>query len=456
MAQSLKALTLFPGEQPTTLQPSAVAGKQDRLWIAICLTEGLTEGLTAQEQLESLAVWSDRLTPLVSLVPPDSLLLEVRGSLKLFGGLKSIENRLIEEIGSRHLPFHLCAAPTALGALWLARNEGMDVLSVDSLAGCLTPFPLTVTRWPDAVQALLSEMGVRTIGDCLRLPRDGFARRVGEHYLADLDKAFGKQADLRVSFESPRSLSWKIDFVNESEDLAVLTAAIEGLIERMVCSLRSYQRQTQKVEIFFHHMDLPPTVNDLQLVEPAYEKHRFLHPLVARLECIDLPAPATAVGLRIDALEAMEAREAGLFEAWHKTGHERVSGAVLIERLRGRFGVEGVYGFELVAEHRPELVWIKLTDRLLKTASAGQLSPWAHDRPLWILPSPLPLPHGISKLRYRGPLQVKSEPERIESGWWDDGDIRRDYYMATTTQGERLWVYRDGVTGDWHLHGIFG
>ncbi len=48
-------------------------------------------------------------------------------------------------------------------------------------------------------------------------------------------------------------------------------------------------------------------------------------------------------------------------------------------------------------------------------------------------------------------------PERIESGWWDGGDIRRDYYVAQDPHGSRLWIYRE-CTGakPWFLHGIFG
>jgi protein ImuB len=59
-------------------------------------------------------------------------------------------------------------------------------------------------------------------------------------------------------------------------------------------------------------------------------------------------------------------------------------------------------------------------------------------------------------LCYRGPVRVEPDPERIESGWWVGREIRRDYHMAMTEQGERLWVYRDCATDEWYLHGIFG
>ena len=58
---------------------------------------------------------------------------------------------------------------------------------------------------------------------------------------------------------------------------------------------------------------------------------------------------------------------------------------------------------------------------------------------------------------YRGLLKCISGPERIETGWWDDDGIARDYFVATNPHGACLWIYRDrGRDGGWYLHGMFG
>jgi protein ImuB len=50
-------------------------------------------------------------------------------------------------------------------------------------------------------------------------------------------------------------------------------------------------------------------------------------------------------------------------------------------------------------------------------------------------------------------------PERIESGWWDDGLIERDYFIAENDARQLLWVYRErratDVAAQWFLHGFF-
>ena len=54
---------------------------------------------------------------------------------------------------------------------------------------------------------------------------------------------------------------------------------------------------------------------------------------------------------------------------------------------------------------------------------------------------------------------LRDGPERIESGWWDGADVRRDYFVAENPRGETMWIYRDhryGIDdGEWFLHGVF-
>jgi len=39
-------------------------------------------------------------------------------------------------------------------------------------------------------------------------------------------------------------------------------------------------------------------------------------------------------------------------------------------------------------------------------------------------------------------LRILAGPERVESGWWDGGDVRRDYYVVETSSRQRAWTYR--------------
>ena len=71
----------------------------------------------------------------------------------------------------------------------------------------------------------------------------------------------------------------------------------------------------------------------------------------------------------------------------------------------------------------------------------------------WLLEAPRPVEPASG---YRERLEVSPGFERIESGWWDGGDVRRDYHVARGASGVRYWIYREHGTREWFIHGIFG
>jgi protein ImuB len=73
-----------------------------------------------------------------------------------------------------------------------------------------------------------------------------------------------------------------------------------------------------------------------------------------------------------------------------------------------------------------------------------------------LLPAPLLLSSSEARRYYEGAVELGTSPERIESGWWDERDVGRDYYTAVSSGGQRLWVFRDRRDLGWYLHGLFG
>ncbi len=412
-----------------------------------------------RQSLESLAEWAQKLTSMVSVEAPESLLLEVAGSLKLFGSLDAIKATLRGELARRYRHFRFCAAPTATAALWLARAASADVLQWRRLAGSLAALPLAATRWPPEVRALLHDLGLRTVGDCARLPRDGFARRVGRSYLLELDRAFGRCVDLRAGFKAPQAWSSMAELGEESIDSAIFLEAIEQLLFELCAELQRRQAQIGGFELAFEHLHRPPTVESFDLREPTFERDRLLHLVEDRLERSALPVPAVALRMTSGVFRPLEHKPADLFEA--KPHDERAQ--ALLERLQGRFGSSAVYGLRAVPEHRPEKAWAKGLDARGRAMQARAGMPAVRQRreqlpraiaeearPLWLLQKPVAIE------AHKDSLKLVSGPERIESGWWDEQGVARDYYTAKNGNGQKLWVFRDHRTRSWFLHGLFG
>ncbi len=443
-----------------SVQGAAHPGSRaQELWAGVHLS-----GFDPAQGLERLAIRAQRFTPRVSLAPPDGLLLEIAGSLHLFGGVEGLQRELTAECLRLQTCPVLAFAPTPLAALTAARaGQSLVVTALAQLVGQLAPLPLGALRWPEEIRARLARAGVRTIGAALRLPRAGFARRFGAAPLATLDALTGRTADVRAAFQAPVRFRRRHELDCELGDHERLLAALAPLFAALGDFLTA--RQCGVVELACHlmHRHASPTRCVLTLAEPCANGRQLGALFGERLHALQLPAPVRACELHADHLVPQLPSCRSLWQVGEQGGEAGEESGGLLDRLRARLGPEAVHGLALRAEHRPENAWVATRPPPAVPRRAG--SPVAEGadeqalphRPLWLLPAPQPLasPNGLP--RRRGPLRLSSEPERIETGWWDGGEIVRDYYTAVDPRGVRLWVFRErAAPHGWFLHGIFG
>jgi protein ImuB len=375
--------------------------------------------------------------------------MEIGGSLRLFGGREALLRRLAADLRRMGHEARIASAPTPTAALWLARGGAEGTAEPQALAGALGRLPLAVTRWPAAVQERLQGMGISSLAECLRLPRDGFARRFGKERLAQMDRAVGRCPDPRDGFSPPEHFEAGVDLPAESMDTDCLLRASEPVLARMEVFLRARQAGVTWLAIGFRHMGRPASGLRLRLVRPARRARYFRELLESRLDRFSLEAPVIGVDFRSSRILRLASKADSLFAA----GDSRPTdpGLYLMERLRARLGEEAVHALCLLAEHRPESAW-----QVAEPGPSPAL-PAIPPRPFWLLEKPVRLKMRSGRPVADGALVPESGPERIETGWWDGHDVARDYYVACDSSGVRLWIFRD-VHGDraWYLHGVFG
>jgi len=406
--------------------------------------------------LEAVATAAIDFTPRVNLEPPDAVLLEVRGSLRLFGGARRLCELLRRRLQARGLEPRIALTPAALASLWFARaGEEVALRRPDALAARLAPLPLAATRWPERALQSLATMGVRTVGECLRLPRDGFSRRFEPRMRLELDRALGHAHDPRAAFVAAERFVACRDLEPELTDTDRLQRACEPLLDELCAFLQGRGAGIEALELRLLHRETPATRLRLRFVEPVTAAARIVDLLRERLARTELCEPVRAVRLRSGRLVEARAEVADLFARDRRRG---VAVPQLIERLRARLGAEAVHGLCLVPEHRPERngdihLFSEKGDAPLFETGKGVRPLF---RPVWLLAEPQPLA-GDERPHCEGPLEIEEGPERIESGWWDGRDVRRDYYVARTPAGARLWIFRERrAQGGWFLHGVFG
>ena len=501
--------------RPVTHRQLAGTPAAAELWIGVHLSSGA-------KALERLATRAQRFTPRVSLAPPDGLLLEVKGSLHLFNGVQGLCNAVAQECEALGVKCTWALSPTALSALVAARcgqpatpepaspqqsaspqqpasprplatrqqpARPFIVLGLAPLVGQLAPLPLTALRWPQETLDRLARMGVRTIGQVLRLPRAGFARRFGTEHLSMLDRLTGREADLRERFRPRERFRRKRDLTYELESHEAILRALEPLLRELGKFLEARQCSLLQLECLLQHRHAPATNCLLRLAAPAADASRLGELLAERLNQLTLPEPVRSCELSSGALVRSVLASDTLWQPGEHGGAVSVESSGLIERLRARLGPEAVYGLQVLPGHRPENSWRAIEPNVVSDArpapdatraprvtpgashvpGAARVpraehaplaprSPWPpFTRPLWLLPAPRLLSQRDGLPRRRGALRLLGDPERIETGWWDGGEIERDYYVAIDVHGVRLWVFRERAAPHrWFLHGMFG
>jgi len=431
-----------------------------------------------RQLLERLATRAYRFTPRVSLVPPDGLVLEVKGSLHLFGGAERLCRALevdCSEVGVKPV---VSLAPSPLAALAGAR-AGQSLLITDPalLVGEISALKLFTLRWPVDVIERLQQVGVYTVGQALRLPRAGFARRFGREHLAELDRLTGRDADLRNHFRLRERFRRREDLLQELEHHDAILAALAPLLDALGEFLKVRQCGITQITCLLKHRRIPRTRCVLRFAAPAANAQHFAKLFAEKLSTLNLSEAVRGIELRSGDLVPCTPTDAALWQPGEYGGENRGVAHELIEHLRARLGHESVYGLRVLESHRPETSWAAAElgasgarptaqSRAQSSAQSPEravedyVSWFVQRRPLWLLREPQPLAAQNGLPQRHGALRFLEGPDRVEAGMAVQGRVARDYYIVRDTHGVRLWIFRDlgshGPAPAWFLQGIFG
>lgn len=384
-----------------------------------------------------LAAWGYRYSAQVSLHYPRCLLLEVQSSLGLFGPWPRFEARLRKELTTLGFRHRITLAPNPAAARALANvHDGLAVDDGNALHQALGQLPVDRIGLSREVATALSRMGVRNLAQILTLPRDGLAKRFSAEVLIQLDRLLGQRPLALEFYRPPDVFEGRIELNFEVESHQALLFPLRRLTADLAAYLAGRDSGVQRFILQLEHRNRPDSQVPVGLLSAEREAAMLFELTRGRLEQQQLPAPVLAVRLVAHDLPPFVPEHRVMFE---ERPQQLLPWEQLRERLRARLGDDAVQGLGARADHRPERTW--------SSQWADVTLPPCGPRPGWLLTEPQPLREGTVKLL--------SGPERIESGWWDGGDVRRDYYLIETRAGQRGWAFRTVGDGSLMLHGWF-
>ena len=473
------------------------------LALAPQLVLGQADATRDAQALASVAHVALAFTPSVAIQPPGAaadasahaadaaphtVLLEVQSSLRYFGGLPALLQRLLaalEPLGHR---VHAVSASTPLGAALLARvHARLDCPDLAATRRALASAPVALLGPGREHWEALQGMGLHTLADLSRVPRDGLARRFGEGVLSELDRALGTRPDPRSFIALAPSFASRLELFARADTTEQLMHGASVLLTRLVAWLSAQHAFVRRFRLSMHHEKyarrVEPTAAvttlEVALAEPSRDSAHLLTLLRERLASLQLPAPTLELGLQADDIARRPPPNTELFP----TPRSEQEGLTrLVERLQARLGPGQVTRLVPLQDHRPERAsaWQPAdaqmspsrarsdgtAPRARSDGTVARAQPRAPDaarrhavRPVWLLSPPQPLRESRGGPLLEGQaLQLLSGPERIETGWWDAALAERDYFIAQLPGGALVWVYRERMPRDgagWFLQGRF-
>ena len=410
---------------------------------------------------------------------------------------------------------------TARGAWLLARHRnGLHADTAPRLQSLLNRLPARLLESAHRQDTALQAIGVRTIGDLMQLPRAGLARRFGPELLEDIDRASGQRPDPRSVFVPPACFDSRLELPAPVEDAERLLFAARRLLLQLCGWLLGRQGGARRITLHAEHERRPATPVRFGPDRPSRDPVQLGQLLTEALRQCTLPAATSCLRLQCEDVHDYTPPTAELFPG-AATAHEQIDR--LIERLKARLGPAQVSQLHQVAEHRPEYAWRSSPAQLSGAISAatsrrsaisspatppagshptkaqharkaaparaalarspGVAAPapaslhtaaaqraWQTResrpanmstllRPIWLLDPPVVLSERNNRPFWESPLSLLAGPERIESGWWDDHLMLRDYFIAEDSAHRLLWIFRERLSQSgvaWYLHGRFG
>ena len=427
--------------------------------------------------LARLAAWCERYTPLVAADPPDSLWLDITGCPIAD---KDTGNRFAKDIIGRldaiGIPCRVAVAGTT-GAAWALAHTRLGESRIRIVAPgherrALTGLPIAALRLDPRIVARLRRVGLRRVGELIRLTRSDLTSRFGPMPGSRLDQALGSADEVITWMHPPIVWQERLDFTEPIGSPQDLARALDLLTRRLCHRLADQQQGAHRFVARFYRTDAQVpriAVATTMLVRDAAHIGKLLQ---EKLGDVDPGFGIDVATLAAEDTAQLKTKQTGL------DGHAQCEAtgefARLLDMLSNRLGTDRIWRLAPHESHQPEHRERRVTPTIVPVAG------WTNDpsaiRPIRLLRQPelievtALLPDNPPVLfRWRRVLHhVRSAtgPERIAGEWWHkpracaEADRIRDYYRVEDQDGGRFWIFRIGLHSEdgapsWYLHGLF-
>jgi DNA polymerase-4 len=156
----------------------------------------------------------------------------------------------------------------------------------------------------------LAELGARTAGEVLRLGKERLEAELGNHGLAILAYAEGRDPSRLRAAGHPRSVSQEFTFDAAQVDRGVLTERLQALAQSLEAALRRDSLAARRVLLKVRYADLQTTTRSQSVPRPLASAPEILVVASELLERTHAGVrPVRLLGLSLSALQRIRPRD---------------------------------------------------------------------------------------------------------------------------------------------------
>lgn len=435
---------------------------------ALSLSADLRAGVIDEHEIaDGVAAMCERLRAFSPIIEPYAeqpgvFWLDASGLERLYGSLWRWARAVDQELREQGFHASMVVGFTRFGTYAVARARRGSVSFFDdepAERAAARDVRLELLDVSPRLRDSLGRLGVTTVGELVRLPAAGLAKRFGKaaHQLHAL--AAGERWDPLRPAPPPDPAVEHILFDDPEADSERLLFAMKSAVDALLAKLAGRGRALSVLILDLALDRAAPRRDVIRPAEPTLDARTLLRLVHLRLESQPTGAGVRELTLSVEDVAATR-EQLQLFA--QKPRRDLRAANEALARLRAELGNDAVVKATVRDGHLPEAryAWEPLGEVSLPSPGPRP----AEDRPLVRRVNLRPVMLPPKEHRYRddgwmlgsaeqGPVVSVIGPYVVSGGWWMS-EVHREYHFAETRRGDCLWVYYDRRRRRWFVQGL--
>jgi len=414
----------------------------------VCIYIPNVSGDTAAALVDCAGTFSPR----VENTGAGTVVFDVEGLERLFGGYSEIAEKIRDSVCTRGLQANVAVAANADAAVCAARGFcGVTVIQRGTEAARLRDLPLDVLKPSPEISEALERWGIRTLGAFANLPAVQVSERLGQEGVKLHKLAQGAGARPIIPHVAALRFVEVMELDYDITTIEPLTFILSRMLDQICSRMRSRNVATHEVRLvlgtYVRTLNLPIPVRNSRLLTKLFILDLEAHPpgiAIKRVEVEAIPVKPRVVqnGLFVPLSPEPEKLELTLARLKAVVGEENVGSAEIIDTHRPDAFSVIPFGRRLRESTQRNSINLRLTLRLFRPPFDATVQ--LRDQiPTWIAF------HGR-----HGSIATASGPWHTSGDWWRPTMWDREEWDVEVA--DMLYrIYYDVHLDRWYAQGVY-